>query len=88
MVARATDARLKASAYVRRSVLGRPVKVVPPVNEQAIVELCRIGNNVNQVARRFNERNGDDPRAEEIVAFCADIVALMRRMHMELEAEK
>lgn len=52
---RADRAGLSLSGYLRRKALGKPVKT--KVDGKALKELNRIGVNLNQLARRSNERS-------------------------------
>jgi Bacterial mobilisation protein (MobC) len=58
--------RVSLSEFVRRAVLKRrmPVAAAPEVNRETYRELCRIGNNVNQLARAVDEGRapGVDPK--------------------------
>jgi hypothetical protein len=53
----------KSRGKVRRSIAGRYLvtgapmpKVVPAINSETATELNRIGTNLNQIARLFNEK--------------------------------
>src|ERR1051325_1448222 len=64
---RAADAKRSVASYLRECALGRPPRITPPVNLKSVAELSRVGNNLNQIARRLNERTGDDPSVDELV---------------------
>ena len=53
-----TDAkrfRLSKTAYLRRLIMGRPVKEVPSQEVKLLrTEIHQIGNNINQIARSVN----------------------------------
>ena len=53
----ADSIKLKPADYCRRAVLGKNVSYVtmPEVSEKAYIELARIGNNLNQIAKKLNE---------------------------------
>jgi hypothetical protein len=42
------------STYIRKCILNKEIKVIPGIKE-LIIELKRIGKNLNQVARAVNE---------------------------------
>jgi hypothetical protein len=67
----AREMGLSLSAYCRRVLLDRPlpprraVRPIPELNQQACVELNRIGSNINQLAERAN--SGQFPERKRIV---------------------
>jgi hypothetical protein len=67
----AREMGLSLSAYCRRVLLDRPlpprraVRPIPELNQQACVELNRIGTNINQLAERAN--SGHFPERKRIV---------------------
>lgn len=81
---RAAEAKLDGSTYLRLCALGRPPRIVPPVNAETFVELTRIGNNVNQIARRLNERSGDDPTTQELVLAYNTLLLLIKDIYCGL----
>jgi hypothetical protein len=54
----ASSVGLSLSSFIRRAALKRrmPPPPVPQINRDSYQELCRIGNNLNQVARAVHER--------------------------------
>ena len=60
---------MTVSAYVRTLANGNTPKhpPVPVVDRQTYAELGRIGNNINQMARRMNQAQGIYPDQEEIM---------------------
>ena len=54
---RAKNFGVSLSEFVRRSALGRRMPPAPPpqINREIYDQLCRIGNNLNQVARKIHE---------------------------------
>ena len=48
------ESDLSLSEYIRKSILGKEIKIISGVKE-LILELNRIGNNLNQLARKVNE---------------------------------
>ncbi len=84
----AERAGLSVSAFVRAACLGTPgVRAVRrrPIEKelfaQALAAQGRLGGNVNQLAKAFNQR-GDEPLASEL-AKLADDSAALRAMFME-----
>lgn len=52
---KAKQCGLSKSAYLRRLILDKPVKARPPeAIHELYVEINRIGNNINQIARSVN----------------------------------
>lgn len=45
--------------FVRHSVLHGLPPAIPEINRTALVELQRIGGNLNQISRRLNFKRGD-----------------------------
>jgi hypothetical protein len=82
--ARAKEAKARPSVYVRACVLGRVPRVIPSIDEDIARELARIGNNLNQIARRLNEHAGDDPSAEELEKAYTQLAMVVRRTYREL----
>jgi hypothetical protein len=84
----ARDMGLSLSAYVRQVVLSRPlpprraVRPIPEVNREAYASLAHALANLNQVARRLNERGADEPQTQELVA----VLTLLAREVRELQA--
>ena len=63
----ARDMGLALSSYLRRMVFDRPLppprqrlRPIPEVNRETYVALGRLGSSLNQIARRMNERGGED----------------------------
>lgn len=55
----ARNAGLSTSEFIRRRALGLEVEAIPPaMDTDALIQLSRIGNNVNQIATRLN--HGDE----------------------------
>ncbi len=51
---RVSKTTLNQSAFIRKCLLEREMTVIPGIRE-LIIELKRIGNNLNQIARAVNE---------------------------------
>jgi uncharacterized protein YecE (DUF72 family) len=69
---RAQEAGYTAATFGRVRLLGDPgerARRAPTVNAEALGQLtaqvAKLGNNVNQIARKLNEGKGYDPRAAE-----------------------
>ena len=80
----ASVAGLSAPEFVRRCVLGR--QVAPrrtQVENAAIVELIRVGNNLNQMARATN--SGRQPFAAELRHALAELQAVLRALTHQSE---
>ena len=90
LVLPATALLLLALGYplVRQVVLSRPllprraVRPIPEVNREAYTSLAHGLANLNQVARRLNERGADEPQTQELVA----VLTLLAREVRELQA--
>jgi len=54
---RAETANVSEPEFIRRICLNQQIYAIPKINAQALTELNRIGNNINQLARRANELN-------------------------------
>jgi len=54
---KAAQVKMRPAAFLREHALSRAPVAVPEVNRQAFAELGRAGNNLNQIARRLNERD-------------------------------
>lgn len=62
-------AGLTRSDFVRRCVLGKRVVPKPGVLDlEAIHELKRLGNNLNQAVKRLHETHQDSPQLERVAA--------------------
>lgn len=74
-------AGMTRSEYIRRRVLGRPVKAKPGVMDaQAINQLRAIGNNLNQAVRKLNISGRDDLLTEAVEMVREALVKLLDRM--------
>lgn len=75
----AEAAGLTAAEYVRRCVLGR--QLAPRrsrIEERAIVELIRVGNNLNQMARATH--SGNPPLATALTGSLAQLRQALERL--------
>ena len=84
LASRAADARVTLAAYVRRASLGRPPAPVSEVNVSLLRELSRIGNNLNQVARFCNIREGEEPGLGEIARVITDVLDVVQAIGRDL----
>lgn len=66
LVERAQAAGLTEVELIRRLSLNLEFKTIPIANREAIIELVRIGNNVNQIARKLNQGAVTDLNQESI----------------------
>ena len=79
-------AGIAPAEFVRRCVLGR--QIAPrrtQVENAAIVELIRVGNNLNQMARATN--SGRLPFAAELRHALSELQAVMRKLTYRSERE-
>lgn len=70
----ARDMGLPLSSYLRRRALDQPMppprerfRPIPEVNRETYVLLGRVGSSLNQIARRMNERAGEEDDASTVV---------------------
>ena len=81
---RARECGLSASTYTQLRLQGRGPTPIPSTNEETYRELGRIGNNINQIARRLHQHDGDDPTVDELVAMVADLGVLLVEIRLEV----
>lgn len=81
---RAAEAHRRISPYLRECSLGRSPRVIPVVNRETAMEVARVGASLHLVARRLNERAGDDPTTDEIVAAVANVLEVLSQIRQEL----
>lgn len=55
---RAVRSGLRDIEFVRRMALSQEIHAVPQINKEAVAQLNRIGQNLNQIARKLN--SGED----------------------------
>ena len=82
------------SAYIRELILGHRPKAQPPIfhDDTALVselaKLNKLGNNLNQIARYFNEGGlMTNPLAKELHHTLQEIDEMVLRCNKELEKE-
>lgn len=90
----AQKAGLTRGEYIRHLVSGRTPKAQPPIfhNDTALVseltKLNKLGNNLNQIARYFNEGGlMTNPLAKELHHTLQEIDKMVIRCNEELEKE-
>jgi len=90
----AEKAGLSLSAYIRQLIAGKTIKAQPPIfhDDTALVselaKLNKLGNNLNQIARYFNEGGlMTNPLAQELHHALQDIDKMVIRCNEELEKE-
>ncbi len=73
---------LSKSAYLRRLVMGHPVKARPPeALHELYVEINRIGRNINQIARACNMGLAQpDSAARQALFLLQKVYALMDKL--------
>jgi len=77
--AQARAAGLAAAEFVRRCVLGR--QIAPRrarIEDAAVIELIRVGNNLNQLARATN--SGRPPAGAELRAALVELRVILGRL--------
>ena len=67
---------LSVSEYVRRAALDKSLKILSTIDRETRIELSRMGNNINQIARVLNATK--DPC--EIKKFQDDIENINKRL--------
>lgn len=76
--AQAAAAGLGLAEYVRRCVLGRRVDPARPVaDDQLLLELNRVGVNLNQIARALN---ADRPERADLAAALGELRVVLAQM--------
>lgn len=87
----AHDWGMPVSAYVRMAALSKrmpprrtPRPPVPPVNAQLYLQLAGVANNLNQLARRMNTGEGEEPTAVEVLDTLDALIPIVRRIQQEL----
>lgn len=53
---RAEAVGLPVAEFIRRLAIRQPIHAVPSINREAVIELRRIGNNINQATRQMNRQ--------------------------------
>lgn len=90
----AEKAGMSLSAYIRQLIAGKTIKAQPPIfhDDTALVselaKLNKLGNNLNQIARYFNEGGlMTNPLAQELHHALQEIDKMVIRCNEELEKE-
>jgi hypothetical protein len=78
----AAAANVRVSDYIREAALTARIviKRYRRVEPMLLVDLARIGNNLNQIARICNQ-TGDSRRAHAIESFMDELRPLLARLH-------
>jgi hypothetical protein len=82
----AREMGLSLSTYVRQVVLARPLpprralRPIPEINREVYLVLGRVAANLNQIARRMNERGGGASNADvlKVLRLLAELVGTVR----------
>ena len=85
LAARADEAKVPLATYLRRSALGRRPTPVIEANVSLLHELSRVGNNLNQVARYCNIREGEEPSIGEIAKVITDLLDVIKAIGSDLQ---
>ncbi len=64
LAARAETANISEPEFIRRICINQPIYTVPAINSQALIELNKIGTNLNQIAKIANTSQSFDAVAE------------------------
>ena len=76
---RALDADLSLAEYCRQRILSGRVRSKPRGTQRSLlVELSRVGNNVNQIARQVNRGSDHDPH--HLDAVMAQLMQTLQRI--------
>lgn len=81
---------LRTSTFVRLCALGRPPLSVPSVNNELLVELRKIGTNLNQIARKLHTAPSSINLAEIAAEECQkfrNAIILWHTFDIETEEE-
>lgn len=80
VAAKAEEAGLSVSAFVRESVLSRRISQPPTVSAQRWSELARVGANLNQLLRHLNAGSAQGVPPELIHRLMAEVQAARREL--------
>lgn len=72
---RRAQAGLQRGPYMRMAALDKLPRQIPELNRQAWSELSRVGSNLNQLAREFNQ--GNPPLFDEVEAALSELRAAL-----------
>lgn len=79
---KAESAGLSLADYVKTAALGRGLKTVPKINVKTYVELGRVGNNANQIARSLN--SSEDVDAQYLKFVLTELVLTIGQLRQEV----
>lgn len=69
---------LSKSVYLRRLIMGTPVKAKPCAEIKELrVEVHKIGSNINQIARSINVRQGSSELAQKALFLLGKVYEMM-----------
>jgi hypothetical protein len=80
VAAKAEEAGLAVSAFVREAVLSRRIAQPPTVSAQRWAELARVCANLNQVTRHLNAGTANGVPPEVVARLLAEVQALRREL--------
>jgi hypothetical protein len=87
----ASERGLKMATYVRLCALGdalparlAPARPIPEINRLTYRQLSWVGNNLNQIARQLNMRDGDVPELHEILGTVDRLAELLREVQAQV----
>ncbi len=76
---KAAEAGVSVSAYVRTMCVdGTVVARMPQADIDLIIQLRRIGNNLNQLTKRAHARGGENPA--QLVSVLSDLQNVLQRL--------
>ena len=78
--ARATQAGLALSTYIRESALGKSIKVLPTINAERWAELARTTSNLNQLLHHLNEGRIHEVNSALLVALLEQVQSLRQEL--------
>lgn len=78
--ARAESVGLDLPEFIRRLALNQPFYAMPAVNRAGLVELSRIGNNINQIARVLKS----NPNPIGLIQHLSNIETALEKIGLQL----
>jgi len=76
---KAAEAGVSVSAYVRTMCVdGTVIARMPKTDLDLIIQLRRIGNNLNQLTKRTHARGGENPA--QLVSVLSDLERVLQRL--------
>ena len=83
--AMAVTCGMSKSQYLRYLITGIQPKVIPAVNDDTHFQLMKIGNNLNQIARRLN--SGDRVPPAEVTDAIVSLKGIIGDIRKEITGE-